>query len=89
MKKYLLSIPRSLTGTFFELTGKPAAEWMVDCDPGDARVGSGGGGYLFILAKDPEAASRIRGTLQNDPPNARARFIDLSLSQHGFQVTRS
>jgi hypothetical protein len=40
MKRYLLSIPRSLTGTFFELTGKPAAEWMVDCDPGDARVGS-------------------------------------------------
>lgn len=52
-------------------------------------LGAGGGGYLFILAKDPQAASRIKGILQNDPPNARARFIDLSLSRHGFQVTRS
>ena len=43
MKKYLLSIPASLNGSFFELTGKPENEWMADCDPGDARVGSGGG----------------------------------------------
>ena len=39
MKKYLLSIPASLTGSFFELTGKPENEWMVDCDPAYAPVG--------------------------------------------------
>ncbi|MGV8092875.1 MAG: bifunctional fucokinase/fucose-1-phosphate guanylyltransferase [Mangrovibacterium sp.] len=52
-------------------------------------LGAGGGGYLLILGKDPGAAARIRSILQNDPPNARARFVDLSLSRQGFQVTRS
>lgn len=52
-------------------------------------LGAGGGGYLLILAKDPEAAARIRSALQKRPPNATARFVDLSLSRHGFQVTRS
>ncbi|MEN6453834.1 MAG: bifunctional fucokinase/fucose-1-phosphate guanylyltransferase [Prolixibacteraceae bacterium] len=52
-------------------------------------LGAGGGGYLLILAKNPEAAGRIRSVLQHDPPNMRARFVDLSLSGHGFQVTRS
>ncbi len=52
-------------------------------------LGAGGGGYLLILGKDPEAAARIRSVLQNNPPNSRARFVDLSLSGRGFQVTRS
>lgn len=52
-------------------------------------LGAGGGGYLLILGKDPEAAARIRSVLQRNPPNARARFVDLSLSKYGFQVTRS
>lgn len=52
-------------------------------------LGAGGGGYLFIMAKDPEAAAGIRSALQKDPPNARARFVDMSLSVSGFQFTRS
>ena len=52
-------------------------------------LGAGGGGYLLILAKDPEAAAKIRIALQSDPPNGRARFVDMSLSRYGFQVTRS
>lgn len=51
--------------------------------------GAGGGGYMFIIAKDPEAAGRIRSLLNTNPPNDRARFVDLDLSQTGFQVTRS
>ena len=52
-------------------------------------LGAGGGGYLLILAKDAEAAQRIRRTLRDDPPNAKARFVDLGLSETGFEVTRS
>ena len=52
-------------------------------------LGAGGGGYMLILAKDPEAAGRIRSELQSNPPNARARWVNMSLSEHGFQVTRS
>ncbi len=51
--------------------------------------GAGGGGYLFIVAKDPEAAGKIRNILNENPPNSRARFVDLNLSKTGFQVTRS
>ncbi|HKJ41667.1 MAG TPA: hypothetical protein VKA27_06200, partial [Sunxiuqinia sp.] len=51
--------------------------------------GAGGGGYMFIMAKDAEAAARIKQELNNNPPNNRARFVDLSLSQTGLQVSRS
>ena len=51
--------------------------------------GAGGGGYMFIMAKDAEAAARIKNELTTNPPNNRARFVDLSLSQTGLQVSRS
>jgi galactokinase/mevalonate kinase-like predicted kinase len=52
-------------------------------------LGAGGGGYLLIAAKDPDAAQAITNRLEQNPPNARARFVDFSLSETGFQVTRS
>jgi len=52
-------------------------------------LGAGGGGYMLILSKDPEAARRIQSTLAASPPNPRARFVKLDLSQNGFQITRS
>ena len=52
-------------------------------------LGAGGGGYLLMLAKEETAAARIRQTLTERPPNARARFVDFSLSDTGLQVTRS
>lgn len=51
--------------------------------------GAGGGGYLYMIAKDPEAAARIKQTLTEHRPNAKARFVDLSLSTQGLQVSRS
>ena len=51
--------------------------------------GAGGGGYMYIIAKDPEAAVKIREILSSNPPNDRARFVDMNLSETGFQVTRS
>jgi galactokinase/mevalonate kinase-like predicted kinase len=52
-------------------------------------LGAGGGGYLLMLAKDQEAAVRIRNSLSADPPNARARFVDFAVSATGLEVTRS
>ncbi len=52
-------------------------------------LGAGGGGYLFMIANDAEAALRLRQRLENDPPNAGARFVEFSLSETGLQVTRS
>ena len=51
--------------------------------------GAGGGGYLYMIAKSPEAAARIRSILTQNPPNACARFVDMTLSDKGFQVSRS
>lgn len=52
-------------------------------------LGAGGGGYMVICAKDPEATVRIRTLLNNNPPNDRARFVKMDVSQLGFQVSRS
>lgn len=51
--------------------------------------GAGGGGYLYMVAKDPEAAARIRQILTAQQPNANARFVDMTLSKTGLQVSRS
>lgn len=56
---------------------------------GAKLLGAGGGGYLLILARDPEAAARIRNNLESEPPNPGARFVDVSLSSTGLQITRS
>lgn len=51
--------------------------------------GAGGGGYLYMVAKDPEAVARIKKILRDNRLNANARFVDMSLSTKGLQVSRS
>lgn len=51
--------------------------------------GAGGGGYLYMVAKDPDAAARIKQVLNARQPNANARFVDMTLSKTGLQVSRS
>ena len=51
--------------------------------------GAGGGGYLYMVAKDPEAAASIKQLLNNNRMNANARFVDMTLSKTGLQVSRS
>lgn len=51
--------------------------------------GAGGGGYLYMVAKDPDAAARIKTILKEHPLNARSRFVDMRLSTTGLQVSRS
>jgi galactokinase/mevalonate kinase-like predicted kinase len=52
-------------------------------------LGAGGGGYLLMFAKDADAAARIRRVLQENPPNAKARFVAMQVSDTGLQLTRS
>lgn len=51
--------------------------------------GAGGGGYLYMIAKDVEAAARIRHILTENRPNDKARFVEMSLCTKGLQVSRS
>jgi len=52
-------------------------------------LGAGGGGYLVLFSKSAEAAVKVRSTLESKPPNSRARFVEFSVSDTGFQVSRS
>ena len=51
--------------------------------------GAGGGGFLYMVAKDAEAARRIRHELTEHPLTPNARFVEMSISQQGLQVSRS
>lgn len=51
--------------------------------------GAGGGGYLYMVAKSPEAAARIRRILTENRLSSNARFVDMSLSVNGLQISRS
>jgi galactokinase/mevalonate kinase-like predicted kinase len=74
-------------------TNPPAVQQILDAvKPQLAAaklLGAGGGGYLLMLAHNPDAALRIRQTLTARPPNERARFVNFSLSRTGLQLTRS
>ncbi len=51
--------------------------------------GAGGGGYLYMAAKDEEAAGRIRRILHENRMNDKARFVEMELSDKGLEVSRS
>ena len=74
-------------------TNPPAVEAIIsqikDYCLGYKLPGAGGGGYLYMVAKDPEAAARIRTLLQENPLNDCARFVDMTLSDKGLQISRS
>jgi len=42
-----------------------------------------------MIAKDVEQAQLLRRELDNNPPNALARFVGMSLSPTGLRVTKS
>lgn len=74
-------------------TNPPAIESLIarirDYALGYKLPGAGGGGYLYIVAKDPESALQIRRVLGSDPLHASARFVDMNLSDKGLQISRS
>ncbi len=51
--------------------------------------GAGGGGFMYMVAKDPEAARRIRQTLTAEPLTSTSRFVEMSISHTGLQISRS
>lgn len=74
-------------------TNPPAVEAIInlikDYTLGYKLPGAGGGGYLYIIAKDPKAALKIRDILNEHQPNPNARFVEMTLSNKGLQVSRS
>ena len=62
---------------------------MGDYALGYKLLGAGGGGYMVICAKEPEAAVRIQRVLGERPVNGKARLVGMEVSGRGFQVSRS
>ncbi|MCX5660224.1 MAG: hypothetical protein NTW19_10950 [Planctomycetota bacterium] len=54
---------------------------------GKLLPGAGGGGFVFMVARDEAAAQRVRRTLEANPPNPLARFFDFDIDPHGLKVT--
>lgn len=74
-------------------TNPPEVEKMIDMIKdytlGYTLPGAGGGGYLYMVAKNEDAALRIRKILTEQPLNRQSRFVEMELSRKGFQVSRS
>lgn len=70
-------------------TVQALTERIDDLCLGYKLPGAGGGGYLYMVAKDPDAAVRIRRILTEERPNERARFVEMSLSNKGLEISRS
>lgn len=51
--------------------------------------GAGGGGFMYMVAKDPEAAHRIRRMLTEKPLTQNSRFVEMEVSEKGLHVSRS
>lgn len=74
-------------------TNPPEVERIIhlieDYTLGHKLPGAGGGGYLYMVAKDPQAAVQIRRILTEYAPDSCARFVEMTLSDKGLQVSRS
>ena len=68
---------------------KALTDMVDDLCLGYKLPGAGGGGYLYMVAKDPDAAARIKQILMRNPQNGNARFVDMHLSDCGLQISRS
>lgn len=74
-------------------TQTPEIAAIIESVSGDISAcklaGAGGGGYMLMLARNAEAAFRIQDVLTKHPPNERARFVEMGISETGLQITRS
>ena len=65
---------------------KQLADLVHELCLGYKLPGAGGGGFLYMVARSPEAAQEIRRRLTANPLSPTARFYEMSLSQEGFRV---
>jgi galactokinase/mevalonate kinase-like predicted kinase len=55
---------------------------------GAKLAGAGGGGFLIMVARSPEAAQELRKSLQGDFGGMRGAVFDCSIATEGLRVKR-
>ena len=68
---------------------KQITDQIDDLCLGYKLPGAGGGGYLYMIAKDEIAAARIKNILIQHPLNDKARFVEMTLSTRGLETSKS
>jgi fucokinase len=48
--------------------------------------GAGGGGYLFLIARSPAAAKKVRAMIKKNPAGKLARFYEFDIDTRGLTV---
>ena len=51
-------------------------------------AGAGGGGFMYILAKNAADAKRIRRFMERNPPSPHSRFYDFAVDRLGMKIER-
>ena len=51
-------------------------------------AGAGGGGFMYILAKSPADAKRIRTFLERNPPSPHSRFYRFAVDRFGMRIEK-
>ncbi|MCG3124090.1 MAG: hypothetical protein GIKADHBN_02531 [Phycisphaerales bacterium] len=49
--------------------------------------GAGGGGFWYMIARDEDAARRVRRVLNDRPANGLARFFEFEIDQRGLGIS--
>jgi galactokinase/mevalonate kinase-like predicted kinase len=64
-------------------------ERMAGCYSALKLAGAGGGGYMILVTESHAQSLELKQRLKENPPNERARFVELEVSRTGLQVSRS
>jgi galactokinase/mevalonate kinase-like predicted kinase len=70
-------------------TNAPINALLEECRPslaGAKLAGAGGGGFLLLLARDPEAAAQLRARLSGPPGARRGALYEYEIANQGLHV---
>jgi galactokinase/mevalonate kinase-like predicted kinase len=48
--------------------------------------GAGGGGFMYILAKDKKSVLKIKAALEKNPPTKYSRFYKFDFDSRGLEL---